>query len=54
MYLNLSLVKRIVADSNHSVDRRHYLVWLKMDYFVNISRELLEKILLIMRWQNLE
>ena len=54
MYLYLSLVERREAEFYHNLDRRHYLVWLKMDYFVNISRELLEKILLIMRWQNLE
>ena len=38
MYPYLSLVKRKVADFYHNIDRRSWLVWVKMSYFHHFFR----------------
>ena len=35
MYPYLSLVERKVAEFNHNIDRRLYLVWFSLTYFHN-------------------
>ena len=38
MYLYLSLVEREVAEFYHNIDRRSWLVWVKMTYFHRFFR----------------
>ena len=41
MYPYLSLVKRKVAELNHNIDRRRWLVWLKWHIFITVSGQLM-------------
>ena len=41
MYLYLSLVERKVAAFYHDIDRRRYLVWLKLLVFIALSGQLM-------------
>ena len=38
MYPYLSLVERKVAEFYHNIDRRRWLVWIKMTYFHHFFR----------------
>ena len=44
-YLYLSLVDRKVAEFQHNIDRRRYLVWLKWLIFITFFRQLLVSLL---------
>ena len=41
MYPYLSLVERKVTEFYHDLDRRRYLVWLKLLNFITFSRQLM-------------
>ena len=48
MYPYLSLVERKVAEFYHNIDRRRWLVWVKMTYFIAFSGQFLVSLFLVL------